>query len=312
MPAPLAHISGLLNGVLVATAGMRSVFMAKWDPEHALDLIEAERVTFMVGPPTFFIGLMSASGFSSERVASLRLISSGGAGVTPAFVDGRPRRSGAASSGPTARPRRRPPPPGPATRRTGRRDRRSGHRRRRAPTSTRQPDRVGESDELLVRGPELFVGYDDPAATEAAIDDGWFRTGDRASLDDGWLTITGRLKDVIIRGGENVPRPPRGDPRGPPGRPPRRRRRRARRAPRRAGVGVVVLDRSAETATGSSTDATIVTVAAFDLDECRRWFEAHGATRFTWPERVDVIDAIPLLGSGKPDKAALRATLAPA
>ncbi len=52
---------------------MRSVFMAKWDPEHALDLIEAESVTFMVGPPTFFIGLMAAAGFSLRA-----------GGVTPA------------------------------------------------------------------------------------------------------------------------------------------------------------------------------------------------------------------------------------
>ena len=65
---------------------------------------------------------------------------------------------------------------------------------------------AGQPGELLVRGPELFVGYDDPAATAAAfVDDGWFRTGDLATLDDdGWLTIVGRIKDVIIRGGENI------------------------------------------------------------------------------------------------------------
>ncbi len=96
MPAPLAHVSGLLNGVLVPqAAGMRAVFLAKWDPEHALDLIEAEAITFMVGPPTFFVGLMGAAGFSPERVRSLRLISSGGAGVTPSFVDEASEKLGA-------------------------------------------------------------------------------------------------------------------------------------------------------------------------------------------------------------------------
>ena len=80
MPAPLAHISGVLNGVLVpGAAGMRTVLMERWDPEHALALIERERVTFMVGPPTFFVGLMDTPGFDPRRVASLRLISSGGA-----------------------------------------------------------------------------------------------------------------------------------------------------------------------------------------------------------------------------------------
>ncbi|MGI9576776.1 MAG: class I adenylate-forming enzyme family protein, partial [Microthrixaceae bacterium] len=88
MPAPLAHVSGLLNGILVpAAAGMRTVLMARWDPEDALALIESERVTFMVGPPTFFIGLEQADGFHPERVESLRVLSVGGAGVTPEFVD---------------------------------------------------------------------------------------------------------------------------------------------------------------------------------------------------------------------------------
>src|SRR5437016_13377810 len=88
MPAPLAHLSGLLNGVwLPGVAAMRTVLMERWDPEEALAIIAAERITFMIGPPTFFVTLMAAPGFSVERVRSLRLISSGGAGVTPTFVD---------------------------------------------------------------------------------------------------------------------------------------------------------------------------------------------------------------------------------
>ena len=65
MPAPCAHISGLLNGItLPGVVPFRTVFMARWDPELALDLIERERVTFMVGPPTFFVSLMQAPGFT--------------------------------------------------------------------------------------------------------------------------------------------------------------------------------------------------------------------------------------------------------
>ena len=83
MPAPAAHISGLLNGItLPGVVPFRTVFMARWNPEVALDLIERERVTFMVGPPTFFVSMMQSPGFSPERVASMRLISSGGAGVS--------------------------------------------------------------------------------------------------------------------------------------------------------------------------------------------------------------------------------------
>ena len=46
--------------------------------------------------------------------------------------------------------------------------------------------------------------------------------------------------------------------------------------------------------------------SGFDLDECRRWFEHHGATKFTWPERVEVLDELPTLASGKVDRARLR------
>jgi acyl-CoA synthetase (AMP-forming)/AMP-acid ligase II len=49
--------------------------------------------------------------------------------------------------------------------------------------------------------------------------------------------------------------------------------------------------------------------ASFDLDECRRWFEAQGAPRFATPERIVIVDEVPRLSSGKPDAATLRALL---
>src|SRR5262249_21754488 len=88
MPAPLAHVSGLLNAVLIPGAvPLRAVLMATCRPEDALEASERDRITFMIGPPSFFVGLMAAPGFEPGRVESLRLISSGGAGVTPAFVE---------------------------------------------------------------------------------------------------------------------------------------------------------------------------------------------------------------------------------
>ena len=67
--------------------------------------------------------------------------------------------------------------------------------------------RIGACDEILLRGPNLMLGYlDDPVATAAAIDgDGWLHTGDAGRLDAaGYLTITGRIKDMYICGGFNV------------------------------------------------------------------------------------------------------------
>ncbi len=288
MPAPLAHISGLLNGLLVPqAAGLRSVFMARWDPDQALDLIAAEHITFMVGPPTFFLGLMAAEGFSPEKVASLRLISSGGAGVTPAFVDEATARLGAVvkrAYGSTEAPTV-------ATAHAGDPPERGRDTDGRATGDVRF--RLGPDDELLVRGPELFVGYDDPAATEAAVADGWFRTGDRATIDaDGWITITGRLKDVIIRGGENVSVA-------------------AVEATLEAHPAVrhAVVVGEPDDRLGERVVAVVEVDGAFELDECRRWFAEQGSTRFTWPERIVVVDQLPTLPAGKPDREAVRQLL---
>jgi acyl-CoA synthetase (AMP-forming)/AMP-acid ligase II len=66
--------------------------------------------------------------------------------------------------------------------------------------------RLDDVGEILTRGPELFLGYTNPALTAQVVDDdGWYHTGDIGVLDDeGYLTITDRISDVIIRGGENI------------------------------------------------------------------------------------------------------------
>src|SRR5262249_7335856 len=65
---------------------------------------------------------------------------------------------------------------------------------------------AGTPGEILSRGPELCLGYTDPALTASAFDDdGWYHSGDVGVLDEGgFLTITDRVKDIIIRGGENI------------------------------------------------------------------------------------------------------------
>ena len=87
MPAPLAHVSGLLNGILLpGAAGMKTVLMERWSAADALELIQREGVTFMIGPPTYFVQMMATPGFSPERLSSVRLISCGGAGVDSGFA----------------------------------------------------------------------------------------------------------------------------------------------------------------------------------------------------------------------------------
>ncbi|MGZ4691347.1 MAG: class I adenylate-forming enzyme family protein [Acidimicrobiia bacterium] len=285
MPAPLAHVSGLLNGVLVpGAAGMRSVPMARWDPERALEIIETERITFMVGPPTFFVHLMAASGFSPERVGSLRLVSSGGAGVTPAFVAEATERLGARvkrSYGSTEAP-------------TVTSSTEHDSARRAAETDGRPVGecelRIEDDGELWLRGPELFAGYADAVQTREAVTRGWFATGDLATVDeDGWLTIVGRKQDVIIRGGENIAAAEVEDVLV------------AHPAIREAAaVGYP------DVRLGERVCAFVVSDAPFDLEACRRWFAERGLARFKTPERVVRVDALPVLAAGKVDRAALR------
>jgi len=267
-----------LNGVtLPGVVPFRTVFMARWDPETALALIEREHVTFMVGPPTFFVSMMQAPGFGAERVASLRLISSGGAGVGEAFV------AEAAAA--------------------------FGARVKRAYGSTEAPTiiadgrtigevevRIDDNGELLVRGPEVCVGYLDPAETaEAFTADGWFRTGDLAATGaTGAIEIVGRLKDVIIRGGENISTAEV-----------------EQVLEAHPDVRHAVAVGEADAVMGERVVAFVESAPGFDLAACREWFAQRGVARFKTPERVVVVDALPLLPTGKPDRAALRARVTP-
>ena len=288
MPAPCAHISGLLNGItLPGVVPFRSVFMDRWDPEVALDVIERERVTFMVGPPTFFVSLMRAAGFAPARVASLRLVSSGGAGVSVAFVEEASATLGAVvkrTYGSTEAPTIATSTASDAA---GVAHAHDGHA-------------IGSVElrivdgELQVRGPEVCVGYLDEQQNAEAFDpDGWFRTGDLATLTaDGWLAIVGRTKDVIIRGGENISTAEV-----------------EHELEAHADVRQAVVVGYPDALMGERVAAFVVGAASFDVDAARAWFSSRGIARFKTPERVIVVDTLPSLVTGKPDRDALRSQL---
>jgi len=295
MPAPLAHVSGLLNAVLIpGVLPMRATLMAKWSPEDALATIERERITFMIGPPTFFVGLMGTPGFAPSRVESLRLISSGGAGVTPAFVeqasnafDARVKRTYGSTEAPTVTTST-PRDPVQRARET------DGHptgavELRVSDPETGRPRPPGDVGELWLRGPELFVGYAEAEQTRNATHRGWFRTGDLATVDaDGWLTIAGRMKDVIIRGGENISA---GEVEG--------------ILEEHPDVRQAAVVGEPDARLGERVCAFVVASGPFDLAACRAWFAERGVAVFKTPERVVQVDELPLLAAGKPDRAAL-------
>ena len=156
--------------------------------------------------------------------------------------------------------------------------------------------RLGSGDELLVRAPQVMRGYwQDPAATTAALGDGWLHTGDVARIDDdGIVTIVDRKKDVIVSGGENV----------------------ASREVEEVlhthpAVGDVAVVGIPDPRWGEQVCAVVVAradVAAADLvAHCRAQLAG-----FKCPRRVEFVDALPRNASGKILKHRLRAELAAA
>ncbi len=299
MPAPMAHISGLLNGVLVPGASkMRSVLVRRFDPAEGLALIGRERISFLAGPPTFFVAMAAllADDPGAADVSSVRLVSSGGASVTPAFVEStatafgcRVKRTYGSTEAPTVTTSTDDDPAEMARDTDGRAV--GEVELKVAEPGTGAPLAPGQPGELWVRGPELFCGYAQRAQTaEVVARGGWFRTGDLATVDpEGWLRIVGRLKDVIIRGGENISA-----------------------SEVEAALEAHPLVRQAvavgypDPLMGERVAAFVVADGPFDLETARRWFAERGMARFKTPERVDRLERLPLLGSGKADRSALR------
>ncbi len=298
MPAPMAHISGLLNGVLVpGAAGLRSVLVRRFDPEQALTLVARERISFLAGPPTFFIAMARALAEGpGTDVSSVRLVSSGGASVTPAFVedtartfDCRVKRTYGSTEAPTVTTSTDDDSFEKARDTDGRAV--GEVELRVSDPETGAPLATGMAGELWVRGPEMFAGYADASQTAAVIArGGWFRTGDLATVDeDGWVRIVGRLKDVIIRGGENISAS-------------------EVEAALEAHPDIrhAVAVGYPDPLMGERVAAFVESAAPFDLEECRRWFAGRGMATYKTPERVERLEHLPLLGSGKADRAALR------
>lgn len=211
---PLFHVGGLQSFLLPFTAsGGKVVLMYKWDADEAVELIEREGVTSLAGVPTTVFQLLEAAAAKGVELASLTGLSSGATLVPPELVRrideqsksrvapgngyGLTETSGAAianfGAAYVARPDSVGLPISPVI-------------EVRIAGDDGNPLPVGEVGEIWLKGPTVIRGYFNlPEATAAAFHDGWFRTGDAGKLDDeGYLYVVDRLKDVVIRGGENI------------------------------------------------------------------------------------------------------------
>jgi acyl-CoA synthetase (AMP-forming)/AMP-acid ligase II len=198
--APVGHFIGLLNAFLVPLLRDRPVNLVDvWDPATILRMMADEGLGVSGGATYFLTSLLDHPDFTSEHRALMPFAGLGGSPV-PVAVTQRATKLGIKvfrSYGSTEHPSI-----------TGclldepevKRLTTDGHA---LPGVEIQLDPDGE---ILSRGPDCFVGYTDPDLTARVFDeDGWYRTGDVGVLDDdGYLTITDRLSDIIIRGGENI------------------------------------------------------------------------------------------------------------
>ena len=206
--SPVTHIAGLVYGLLMPFAlGTRTVLLERWDAGRALELIERERATFQTGAPTFLQTLAGHPDVSRRDLSSFRLFSTGGANIPAEPIREAEAKLGCVvkrAYGSTEVPTLTATSfDDPDDRRLGTDGRAIGAAEMRI-VDARGHDTV--EGEIWARSPEVFLGYRNPALDPGAFDEeGWFRTGDLGAVDaDGSLRVTGRLKDVIIRGGENV------------------------------------------------------------------------------------------------------------
>jgi cyclohexanecarboxylate-CoA ligase len=203
MPSPLTHITGLLYGILLPILAEGSVVLQdRWNSTVAVDLIEEHGCTFCVGATPFLAGLVQEYGKRGHG-SHLESFVCGGADVPPAVISEAETVMGTTAVrayGLTELPTLTCGHP------TDSVTRRSGDDGALIGTSeARLVDIDGAVGDLEARGPEMFLGYLDPADNESAFTpDGWFRTGDLAVIEGDHIGIAGRRKDIIARGGENI------------------------------------------------------------------------------------------------------------
>lgn len=285
---PMFHVLGL-NSILnlALWVGSTLVLVERFDPTSMIDTIEHEKVTVLAGPPTMWSALTQVDDVGPASFASLRLAISGAAAIPDRVVRDAQERLGfrihegygltEASPSVTVASGDDPigsigrPIPGVEVRLVD---------------ADGADVYIGDTGELLVRGPNVFSGYlDDPETTARVLDaDGWLHTGDMAVVDDdGILYLVDRAKDLIIVSGFNVF--------------PAEVERVLETHPAVAEAGVVGVPHPHS---GEAVKAFIVPRAdrAVEEDELIDWCATELA-RYKCPTKIDVVDEIPRGLGGK-------------
>jgi acyl-CoA synthetase (AMP-forming)/AMP-acid ligase II len=299
VPSPIAHIGGSIYAFeCPLLLGTTAVLMDRWDPDAAVALMTEERCTHMAGATPFLQQLLSAAERAGTRLPDLKVFICGGASVSPTLI-----RRAAAYFGSAAVTRVYGSTEVPVTT-VGSLD--DGDR------AADTDGRVGVADvklapgtgEILVRGPQMLVGYHHPEDDAESFDaQGYFRTGDlgrwvsagfSAGLEDRCLVVTGRAKDVIIRQGENISAKEVED-----------------LLADHPGIAEIAVVGLPDERTGERACAVIVPAGAArpDVASLLALLEGKGVAKFKAPEQVVLWDALPKNDAGKILKHRIRAAL---
>ncbi|MGH8979158.1 MAG: AMP-binding protein [Acidimicrobiia bacterium] len=298
MGSPVTHATGMLGAVLAPMAIGEAIHLIdRWDPDRVLDIMLEADIGAGTGASVFLASVIDHPRFTAEHARRMPRVGLGGAPV-PVVLGERaaahgisivraygstehPSVSGSSFEAPAGKRHATDGSPLPGV-------------EIRLVDDGGAPAPIGVAGEIWSRGPDLCVGYTDAALTADAFDaEGWYRSGDVGVLDaDGYLTITDRLKDVIIRGGENV-------------------------SAAEVEEAIATLPQIAEVAVVAAPDArlgehasAVVRLAAgvelIELRDITDHLERIGVARQKWPEELHVVDDFPRTATGKIRKVDLR------
>ncbi len=297
MASPLAHQTGFLYAILQPIMlGAEVVLLDRWDAPVGVELIQKHGCTFTMGATPFLSDIVEMPNVQNFDLSKLHTFASAGAPIPPALVQkaaanfsfkvlsgwGMTECAASTICDPNDSDEKvwtSDGAPLPHTEvRVQRRDGTSAD--------------YGEEGLLEVRGAPMFVGYLKKPELYGIDADGWFDTGDQAFMHpDGYIRITGRAKDIIIRGGENIPVVEVEDV--------------LYRHPAIAEVAVVGVpdDRLGE------RGCAFITLQAggnLALGEMIRYLDGKGTAKQYWPEYLKIIKEMPRTPSGKVQKFKLR------
>jgi acyl-CoA synthetase (AMP-forming)/AMP-acid ligase II len=297
MPSPLGHSVGAIHGCrLSLLVGAPLILQDAWDAGAALELVARHEAAFTAAATPFLLDLANAAWNSSEpKLASMRSFLCGGAQVPPALI----RRCRAELPNTFVTPLWGMTEGGLTTC-----VRASAESQVETTVGVGLPglelrildDEGGLHDsgsgELVMRGPGVFNGYYGQPELYAAeiVGDGFFRTGDLARIDaDGYVSITGRLKDLIIRGAVNIS--------------PTETENAIAAHPDVIGVAVIGWP---DERLGERICAAVHARISLDLDDVLAFCAEQDLPRRYWPERLVQVDGFPRTAAGKIRKQQLR------